>query len=60
MVIDTAGGATTLKVELTLRQAGDSVRLPSDDPVRGVSAFPLYLKRSAISSRTWTAEDIRA
>ena len=63
VVIDTAGGATTLKAGIDMLRPGGrfcSFSL-SHDPVRGVSAFPLYYKEvSIIGSRALTAEDIRA
>lgn len=63
VVIDTAGGATTLKAGIDMLRPGGrfcSFSL-SHDPVSGVSAFPLYFKEvSIIGSRALTAEDIRA
>jgi len=63
VVIDTAGGATTLKAGIDMLRPGGrfcSFSL-SHDPVSGVSAFPLYYKEvSIIGSRALTAEDIRA
>jgi len=63
VVIDTAGGGATLKAGIDMLRPGGrfcSFSL-SHDPVRGVSAFPLYYKEvSIIGSRALTAEDIRA
>ena len=63
VVIDTAGGAATLKAGIDMLRPGGrfcSFSL-SHDPVSGVSAFPLYFKEiSIIGSRALTAEDIRA
>jgi threonine dehydrogenase-like Zn-dependent dehydrogenase len=63
VVIDTAGGGATLKAGIDMLRPGGrfcSFSL-SHDPVRGVSAFPLYFKEvSIIGSRALTAEDIRA
>ena len=63
VVIDTAGGSTTLKAGIDMLRPGGrfcSFSL-SHDPVSGVSAFPLYFKEvSIIGSRALTAEDIRA
>ena len=63
VVIDTAGGATTLKAGIDMLRPGGrfcSFSL-SHAPVSGVSAFPLYYKEvSIIGSRALTAEDIRA
>jgi 2-desacetyl-2-hydroxyethyl bacteriochlorophyllide A dehydrogenase len=63
VVIDTAGGASTLKAGIDMLRPGGrfcSFSL-SHDPVSGVSAFPLYFKEiSIIGSRALTAEDIRA
>ncbi len=63
VVIDTAGGATTLKTGIDMLRPGGrfcSFSL-SHAPVSGVSAFPLYFKEiSIIGSRALTAEDIRA
>ena len=63
VVIDTAGGGTTLKAGIDMLRPGGrfcSFSL-SHDPVSGVSAFPLYYKEvSIIGSRALTAEDIRA
>lgn len=63
VVIDTAGGAATLKAGIDMLRPGGrfcSFSL-SHDPATGVSAFPLYFKEvSIIGSRALTAEDIRA
>lgn len=63
VVIDTAGGAATLKAGIDMLRPGGrfcSFSL-SHAPVSGVSAFPLYYKEvSIIGSRALTAEDIRA
>jgi 2-desacetyl-2-hydroxyethyl bacteriochlorophyllide A dehydrogenase len=63
VVIDTAGGATTLKAGIDMLRPGGrfcSFSL-SHDPVSGLSAFPLYFKEvSIIGSRALTADDIRA
>ena len=63
VVIDTAGGAATLKAGIDMLRPGGrfcSFSL-SHEPVRGLSAFPLYYKEvSIIGSRALTAEDIRA
>ncbi len=62
-VIDTAGGAGTLKAGIDMLRPGGrfcSFSL-SHEPIAGVSAFPLYYKEaSIIGSRALTAEDIRA
>jgi threonine dehydrogenase-like Zn-dependent dehydrogenase len=62
-VIDTAGGASTLKAGIDMLRPGGrfcSFAL-SHDPVAGVSAFPLYFKEvSIIGSRALTAADINA
>ena len=61
VVIDTAGGATTLKAGIDMLRPGGrfcSFSL-SHDHVTGVSAFPLYYKEvSIIGSRALTAADI--
>lgn len=63
VVIDTAGGAATLKAGIDMLRPGGrfcSFSL-SHEAVTGVSAFPLYYKEvSIIGSRALTAEDIRA
>ena len=63
VVIDTAGGASTLKAGIDMLRPGGrfcSFSL-SHATVSGVSAFPLYFKEvSIIGSRALTAEDIRA
>ena len=63
VVIDTAGGAATLKAGIDMLRPGGrfcSFTL-SHAPIAGVSAFPLYYKEvSIIGSRALTAEDIRA
>jgi 2-desacetyl-2-hydroxyethyl bacteriochlorophyllide A dehydrogenase len=63
VVIDTAGGATTLKAGIDmLRPGGRFCTFSlSHEPVTGVSAFPLYYKEvSIIGSRALTSVDIDA
>jgi 2-desacetyl-2-hydroxyethyl bacteriochlorophyllide A dehydrogenase len=63
VVIDTAGGAQTLRAGIDmLRPGGRFCTFSlSHDPVSGVSAFPLYYKEvSIIGSRALTAADIHA
>jgi 2-desacetyl-2-hydroxyethyl bacteriochlorophyllide A dehydrogenase len=61
VVIDTAGGAKTMKAGIDMLRPGGrfcSFSL-SHDPVAGVSPFPLYYKEvSIIGSRALTAADI--
>ena len=63
VVIDTAGGAGTLKAGIDMLRPGGrfcSFSL-SHEHVTGVSAFPLYFKEvTIIGSRALTADDIRA
>ncbi len=63
VVIDTAGGAHTLKAGIDMLRPGGrfcSFSL-SHEPVSGVSAFPLYFKEvSIIGSRALTSADIEA
>jgi 2-desacetyl-2-hydroxyethyl bacteriochlorophyllide A dehydrogenase len=63
VVIDTAGGAGTLKAGIDMLRPGGrfcSFSL-SHEPVTGMSAFPLYIKEvTIIGSRALTAEDITA
>jgi threonine dehydrogenase-like Zn-dependent dehydrogenase len=63
VVIDTAGGAGTLKAGIDMLRPGGrfcSFSL-SHEHVTGVSAFPLYFKEvTIIGSRALTAVDIRA
>ena len=63
VVIDTAGGAHTLKAGIDmLRPGGRFCTFSlSHDPVSGVSAFPLYYKEvSIVGSRALIAADIQA
>ena len=63
VVIDTAGGAATLKAGIDmLRPGGRFCTFSlSHEPVTGVSAFPLYYKEvSIVGSRALTAADIEA
>lgn len=63
VVIDTAGGASTLRAGIDMLRPGGrfcSFSL-SHEPFAGVSAFPLYFKEvSIIGSRALTAKDISA
>jgi L-iditol 2-dehydrogenase len=63
VVIDTAGGANTLRAGIDMLRPGGrfcSFSL-SHDPIAGLSAFPLYFKEvSIIGSRALTPEDINA
>lgn len=63
VVIDTAGGANTLRAGIDMLRPGGrfcSFSL-SHDPIVGLSAFPLYFKEvSIIGSRALTPEDIKA
>jgi 2-desacetyl-2-hydroxyethyl bacteriochlorophyllide A dehydrogenase len=63
VVIDTAGGAGTLKAGIDMLRPGGrfcSFSL-SHEHVTGFSAFPLYIKEvTIIGSRALTADDIRA
>lgn len=63
VVIDTAGGADTMRVGIDMLRPGGrfcSFSL-SHEPFAGVSAFPLYFKEvSIIGSRALTPADIRA
>jgi len=63
VVIDTAGGAQTLKAGIDMLRPGGrfcSFSL-SHEPISGVSAFPLYYKEvSIIGSRALTSVDIEA
>jgi 2-desacetyl-2-hydroxyethyl bacteriochlorophyllide A dehydrogenase len=63
VVIDTAGGAGTLKAGIDMLRPGGrfcSFSL-SHEQVTGLSAFPLYFKEvTIIGSRALIAEDIRA
>jgi 2-desacetyl-2-hydroxyethyl bacteriochlorophyllide A dehydrogenase len=63
VVIDTAGGAGTLKAGIDmLRPGGRFCTFSlSHEPISGVSAFPLYYKEvSIIGSRALTSVDINA
>lgn len=63
VVIDTAGGANTLRAGIEMLRPGGrfcSFSL-SHDPIAGLSAFPLYFKEvSIIGSRALTPGDINA
>ena len=63
VVIDTAGGANTLRAGIDMLRPGGrfcSFSL-SHDPIAGLSAFPLYFKEvSIIGSRALTPADIKA
>lgn len=63
VVIDTAGGATTIRAGIDMLRPGGrlcSFSL-SHDPISGLSAFPLYFKEvSIIGSRALTPADITA
>jgi 2-desacetyl-2-hydroxyethyl bacteriochlorophyllide A dehydrogenase len=63
VVIDTAGGAATLKAGIDmLRPGGRFCTFSlSHEPITGVSAFPLYYKEvTIVGSRALTAADIEA
>ncbi|MGZ8198261.1 MAG: zinc-dependent alcohol dehydrogenase [Burkholderiales bacterium] len=63
MVIDTAGGADSIRSAIEMLRPGGRVCSfsLSSEPFAGVSAFPLYYKEaSIIGSRALTAEDIKA
>jgi threonine dehydrogenase-like Zn-dependent dehydrogenase len=63
VVIDTAGGAGTLKAGIDMLRPGGRLCTfsLSHEPVSGVSAFPLYYKEaSIIGSRALTSVDIEA